>query len=472
MSVHKPSYTPAPRVPAELMPRMAAIVEVLAGLKTVSEAARSLGLSRNHFQSILHRGVLALMQSITPKKGGRPATPPQMASLRGQLERLRRENTRLHRRVDSTDRLLEVASGLLHGRIRPTGRQRRLRKSPAQSGDRREDSDPEAQRQHVLEAVQEMRHLGLTATVAAHIADRDASTLRRWRARRIAPARQRRAQRPISLSAAAHAEELVRRLHGLIGAEALRHCVKELSRRAAACIKAQTLTAMERERKASLVRVRLIQPGVLRGLDAMYVRCIEGHAFALIGADGTVPYRTSVTVGPCYDATLVAQALQRDLQGHGAPLVLRVDRASAHTTACVHEVLEAHAVVLLHGPPHYPCFYGQLERQNREHRAWLTILPLMPYHLLEPCLQEMLESVNTLWPRCTLGWKTAAEVWNARPSLLVDRSAFREEVHERASHIERALTTRGVPADLAERLAIEQTLESRGYLRQQIGGWC
>jgi len=30
---------------------------------------------------------------------------------------------------------------------------------------------------------------------------------------------------------------------------------------------------------------------------------------------------------------------------------------------------------------------------------------------------------------------------------------------------------RGKPADLAEHLAIEQTLETRGYLRQQIGGW-
>jgi transposase InsO family protein len=475
MRAHKPSYTPAPQVPAELMPRLAAIVEVLAGLKTVSEAARSLELSRNHFQTLLHRAVLGLVQAITPKAGGRPATAPQMASLQTQLQRLKRENTRLHKRVDSTDRLLEVASGLLHGRIRPTGRQRRARKSPAHSGDRHDDSDPEAQRRRVLEAVQEMRRLGLTATVAANIAGVDASTLRRWRARRAqSPTRQCRARgEPLPLEAAAtRGEAFVRRLHGLIGAEALRHCIDGLSRRAAAAVKAQTLTAMERERKASLVRVTIMQPGVLRGLDAMQVSCLEGHCFALIAADGAVPYRTSVTVGPCYDSALVAHALRIDLERHGAPLVLRLDRASVHTTALVREVLEANRVVILHGPPRYPCFYGQLERQNREHRAWIAALPPMFYNLLEPCLREMLESVNTLWPRCTLHWRTAAQVWNARVPLIIDREAFREEVHERETRIARRMISRGSPADLAERLAIEQTLASKGYLRQQIGGWC
>jgi hypothetical protein len=473
MSAHKPSYTPAPQVPAELMPRLRAIVEVLAGVKTVSEAARSLELSRNHFQTILHRGMLGLVQGITPKAGGRPTIPPQMASLQAQLHRLQRENTRLHKRVSSTDRLLEVASGLLHGRIRPTGRQRRARKSPAQSGDRHEDADPEARRQQVLEAVQEMRCLGLTAAVAANLAGLDASTLRRWRACRArCPMRQYRTRRRSSVLATTRAEALVRRLHGLIGAEALRQCIGGLSRREAACVKSQTLIAMERERKAALVRVSITQPGVLRGLDAMYVRSVEGPCFALIAADGAVPYRTSVTVGPGYDAALVAHALQVDLESHGAPLVLRWDRASAHATALVHEVLEAYAVLVLHGPPRYPGFYGQLERQNREHRAWLATLPPMPYSLLEACLQEMLESVNTLWPRCTLGWKTPAEVWNARPPLVINRNAFREEVHERASRIARALTNRGQPADLAERLAIEQTLKLRGYLRQQVGGWC
>ena len=93
----------------------------------------------------------------------------------------------------------------------------------------------------------------------------------------------------------------------------------------------------------------------------------------------------------------------------------------------------------------------------------------MPLEEIEPRLQEILEAVNKLWRRRTLGWRTAYEAWSARRRLEIDRRALREEVSERAARIGRH---RGKPADLAERLAIEQALETRGYLRQQPGGWC
>lgn len=469
----KSTYTPAPAVPPEVMPRLVAIVEVLAGIKTVSEAARSLELSRNHFQTILHRAVLGLMQSITIKPGGRPGIPAAVAVLQKELQQLKRENTRLKKRVDSTDRLLEVAGGLLHGRIRPTGRQRRTRKSSTGSS-RHEDSDPEARRQRMLEGVEQMRHLGLTAQVAASIAGVDASTVRRWRLRRHQPASRqcRRTGMYIPAAAANRAESLVRRLQGQIGAEAIRKSVAEISRRAATLVKAQTLVAMERERKASLVRVTITLPGVLRGMDAMYGQSAEGRFYALIGADGAIPYRTTVVVGPNYDTELVARALRSDFQTHGAPLVMRMDRASVHETAQISALLATHGVLLLHGPPRYPAYYGQLERQNREHRAWFETLLRRPYAVAEQSLEEMLESVNTLWRRRSLGWHTAAELWSARPRLLVDRNAFRQEVHERESRLARILTHRGSSADLAERLAIEQTLTRWGYLRQKTGGWC
>lgn len=468
MSTRKSSYTPLPSVPDEQLPRLAAIVEVLAGLKSVSEAARSLGLSRNHFQTILHRAVLTLAGSITPKKGGRPARASTVLEV--QLKKLQRENARLQRRVDATERLLEVAGGLLKGRIRPTGRQRRTR-SAASSTERSDDSDP-ATRPDVLAAVAEMHSLGLTQRLAASIVGVDVATLRRWRARGSAPAQHHSSgvQR-IEPRAGARAEQLVRQLHGLVGAEALRHSVAGLSRRAAAYLKRRTLRSMEHERKSTSIRIRLIQPGIVRGMDAMYFATAEGPLYALISADGAVPYRTALSVGRCYDAQLVERAVREDLQRNGAPLVLRMDRARAHDAPHVRELLAAHGVLVLHGPPHYPCFYGQLERQNREHRAWLGQLPCASRAALEPCLQQMLDSVNTLWRRRTLNWHTAAELWNARPPLTIDRIAFREEVHDRAIRIARSLRS-SQPEDLAERLAIERTLEHMGYLRQEVGGWC
>jgi transposase InsO family protein len=284
--------------------------------------------------------------------------------------------------------------------------------------------------------------------------------------------RTRRRTRQVSQLAVACAEELVRRLHGLIGADALCHSIFGLSRRVAQSIKVRTLSAMERERKAALTRLTITQPGIMRGFDALHIATANGPLYALIGADATVPYRTSVTAVPRYDAEAGKRALTADLERNGAPLVLRLDRAKAHSAPAVRALLEAQGVLILQGPPRYPRFYGQLERQNREHRGFLTTCSLQRRVEAEACLHEMLHCVNDLWRRRALHWQTATEVWNARPRLTVDRNAFREEVQERARKIAHELKRRAQPATLAERLGIEQTLERMGYLRQEIGGWC
>jgi hypothetical protein len=61
---------------------------------------------------------------------------------------------------------------------------------------------------------------------------------------------------------------------------------------------------------------------------------------------------------------------------------------------------------------------------------------------------------------------------DVRPPLSIDRLAFQEEVQQRATKIARRIAKNRQPEDLAERLAIEQTLERLRYLRQEIGGWC
>lgn len=478
MTQRKSKYTALPAVSPELMPRLAAVVEVLAGIKTVSAAARSLGLSRNHFQSLLHRGIAALVESIAAHPGGRPATPPAIANLQAQLQQLQRENLRLQKQVGSTERLLEVAGGLLHGRIRPSGRQTRIRGTSRSRGDNADDSDPATGRRRRLAGIDELRRLGMSAVTAATLAGVHDSTVRRWRARvwcgrpcaDVPPPRPMESSVPVP--AVRQVATLVRELHGLVGAEALRRSVSGISRRMAARIKVATLTAMERERKQALARITITAPGVLRGIDAMQFPNAGPARYALIAADGAVPYRTSLITGPRYDSGLVTRALGRDLEQNGAPLVYRLDRARAHDTPAARELLAAHQVLMLHGPPRYPCFYGQLERQNREHRAWLGSQSVTERMPLEPRLVEMLDRVNRLWRRRTLGWKTAAEAWSARPPLTVDRAALREEVQDRAQRIARKLSGRGHPADLAERLAIEQTLTRMGYLRRETGGWC
>ena len=230
MATRKSDYTPIPKVPEEVVPRLTAILTVLSGLKTVTQAARELGLSRNRFQSLMHRSLEALVLQLGQHPAGRPATPAKVAALQAELEQLKRENAKLQSQVGSTERLLEVASGLLQGRIRTMGRRPRTRKTPENRHEGGDD-DAERHRRAVLAGALSMRALHVSAVQSARIAGVGVSTLRRWRAcdRHGLPLIQRR-RAAVDPAARAQTEIRVRRLHGLIGAAALSHGVAGVSR--------------------------------------------------------------------------------------------------------------------------------------------------------------------------------------------------------------------------------------------------
>jgi hypothetical protein len=316
-----------------------------------------------------------------------------------------------------------------------------------------------------------MRVCGVKAPLAAAIVGYSAPTIRRWqcRLRKGLPPRNQRGGGPAprcSSSAAMEVAQRVRDLHGLIGANTLRTC--EISRRQALRVKRETLTAMERERKANCGRVIVGAPGVVRGFDAMYV----GDRYALIAADAAVPFRTSALAVNSYDAASVLRALEIDFVHHGAPLVLRLDRASCHREPTIVDFLNSNRVLVLHGPPHHPRYYGQHERQNLEHRAYLRMAELNGH--LQLLLDQMLFALNTLWPRPTLGGRTAAQLWERRPTVVIDRQALREEVIERSKRIAREikLTARGPITDFAWRLSVERALTNRGLLNVTNAGRC
>jgi hypothetical protein len=117
-------------------------------------------------------------------------------------------------------------------------------------------------------------------------------------------------------------------------------------------------------------------------------------------------------------------------------------------------------------------YYGQLVRQNREHRAWLAAVGRLTDDDLERLADEMLLALNAAWPRRTLTWSTSEEAWLARPPITEDRVALREEVVDRAARIRRQADGRAATATMAERFAIEAALTRRGFLRRSTGGWC
>jgi hypothetical protein len=258
----------------------------------------------------------------------------------------------------------------------------------------------------------------------------------------------------------------------MVGAESLRHSIPEVSRRQAAQLKRETLREMERERVEATTQVTFAAPAIVRGFDAMYLQTTQGRRYALISADAAVPYRTSAVLVERYDGVSVARAVEEDFRRNGAPLVWRADRASCHKVDEVTEVLRSYGVLLLHGPPRYPQYYGQLERQNREHRAWLGRCGELTTDQLPATLDRMRFALNHLWKRATLGWRTAADLWNQRMQPALDRSALAAEVRDRTLRLRRRLDPPRHEPNLPERLAIQQVLGQHGLLNLTVGGSC
>ena len=170
---------------------------------------------------------------------------------------------------------------------------------------------------------------------------------------------------------------------------------------------------------------------------------------------------------PAYDAEHVIAALVADFEKHGVPLVLRMDRIACQRTPDVVDCLSRCGVLVLHGPPRHPYYYGQLERQNREHRAWHEALGDLTRAELAAAARDMTTALNTLWARPTLDWCTAEEAWQRRPSINVDRQELRQDVERRTS----GLVTAGIEPLHASRIAIEAALTQRGLLNVNQGGW-
>jgi hypothetical protein len=468
-------YEPEPKLPPQLEERYALVLAALSGVIKVEHAARRARLSRPRFQTLMHRAQSGLIESLVPKPPGRPPRSAREVELEQQVQKLSRQNERLQERVDTIDRLLGVASDMLTGRLeinKPRSK-RRKRTTASESEPESEDPDP-AQGQ--LAGAQEMRQLGLKPQLAAAVVGAGASTLRRWNARARAgqPLRERRGRpqrRRPPPEACAKVEAIVRELEGLCGAQSLRRSVPGVSRRQAAELKQETLVAMERERKAACDRVEVLVPGVVRGFDAMCPRGEDHEQHLLIAADAAVCFRTSIEPYLRYNSPAVAELLERDFDEHGAPLVLRLDRARMHRTDLVLELLRSHQVLLLHGPPYHAQYYGQLERQNREHRAWLTAAGVADEDLPEASAR-MKHALNAVWRRPTLGWLTAEEVWQKRPPLRIVRAELRDRVADRKARLRRHDAFRNEADDVVARFAIEQELIKRRLMSLLPGGNC
>src|SRR5258708_12148967 len=88
-----------------------------------------------------------------------------------------------------------------------------------------------------------------------------------------------------------------------------------------------------------------------------------------------------------------------------------MDRAASHDAPAVRDVLRAHEVLQLHGPARYPQYYGQHERQNREHNDWLAHAEKID----DAELAEMMRVLNERWLRPSPGRPSPAEGVDSPP---------------------------------------------------------
>ena len=465
-------YVPAPQVDKDVRKRLRVVQSVSLGQMSVTDGARELGLSRLRFQTLLHRSEAAAAAALEQKPAGRKAKPAEQKRLEREEARLRRENEKMQARLAKMEQALLLAADVIQGRME-TSRQAyaKTTKSKSSSSPTTEssgdsgDDEPDGAR-HLLGQARRMTELGLAKPLVCALVGVGASTLRRWAVRERHGERLARRRgpspRPLDPIVAAAAASAVRRLRGLVGVEALRRSVSGLSRREATRIKHAERREMERERKRVAARVLVTVPGVIRGFDQLVIGTVAGRRYGLVSVDASVPYRTQIAIVERYDGRHVAAALERDFSENGAPLVLRLDRAACHLVDVVRAVCHAHGVILLHGPAHHPQYYGQLERGNREHRAWLDDAGKLEPDRLDSECERMRRALNEQLPRASLDWNTPATCWRKRRVQVsaLERSVFRTEVYNRALKIASDVTD----TKLAMRLAIEQALQRRSYL--------
>ena len=529
------SYVPKPDPDADLRNTWQTVLGAYIGAIPVSEGARRLDLSRNHFQTKMHTAMRAAIHTLHPQPKGRRPKPARERELEEENERLRREVARLQEKAESIEKILGVATAFVRDRSRPP----RTKKEKAAVSEPKEDPDvpqaepgagstepslisnksvvgpvgavgsrspavqglwaaelstrpsastghpgpapkieagqaegrrPDEAAEKRLDAIEQLKNQGVLLKYIVALGLITQSTYERHQRRRrrheVLVNRRGPGPRTIADEVRERIEEGVRSTHGVIGAAPLAKQIEGASRRVCAEIKAATLTEMERERKRTTMRVEVAEPGILRGMDQKYVHGRSG--LLLVSADGMVPFRTTISQPEAYDGEAVRQHIKKDIEDHGAPLVYRLDLASSHRVPAVREVFESERVLVLHGPARCPQYYGQMERQNREHEAWLSRAWTPGEDLMAEC-EAMKAALNEV-PRRTLGWQSAREEWENRPEIEGWRDEIWEEVQSRVAGIWRQAGSRAMIE--VERAAIVDALVSRGLLRMNLGGWC
>src|SRR5688572_22236169 len=135
MKKAKPTYTKRPSAESSTLSRLDVIVKVQSGEMTVTDGAKALGLSRNHFQTVMHEALDAMIKSLEPKKAGRPAKDPHLRETEDESAKLRKENEELKKQVALQENALQALVDIVkqQSNIRPRETRSKKQKSTTES---------------------------------------------------------------------------------------------------------------------------------------------------------------------------------------------------------------------------------------------------------------------------------------------------------------------------------------------------
>ena len=135
-------YVPAPTIPREMATRYDAILGALYGSVSVSEAAARAGLSRNRFQSLMHRAQAAFLEALEPRSAGRPPTKTtRERELEEEVAKGQRREASLREKLEMAQHLFGVAGEMMRG-IRRGARGRKGKKAAAKATPNETDPEP------------------------------------------------------------------------------------------------------------------------------------------------------------------------------------------------------------------------------------------------------------------------------------------------------------------------------------------
>ncbi len=225
-------------------------------------------------------------------------------------------------------------------------------------------------------------------------------------------------------------------------------------------------------RLAKLRQVTWQVPGMAWAMDNTELGLVDLHQVQ----DLASRYKYESFVAASVHGEQVAEHLERLIQTHGAPLILKRDRGSNLRDEAVETVLQKHLIVPLDSPPRYPAYNGAIEYAQREMKELLGERYPGAEHVLA-CNMAAVQELNHRPRPCLQGRTSCAVLESGREAMKAYTRPKRKEVIDWIKKEMLAIlqvmggSSAGVRAcDAAWRRAVETWLHRNGAITVSVKG--